>query len=189
MLKYGYKEGVFMSKILLVSDSHLNNEVLCRVTKKYQMLPLKFHCGDSNLSFGDPLLYPYYVVRGNHDTKEFPTFIVHFPYLIVHGHLEHVYITDSDLVSLAKKYNCTTVFHGHTHVPRDNYVDGIHLINPGSLLINRGSYGFGTYALFDSESNEVTFHHDETDEVVNDIVLPDGIKVLTEFKNILKDFD
>ena len=177
---------VFMSKILVVSDSHLNNEVLSRVTDRWQTLSLKFHCGDSNLLPDDPLLSEFLVVRGNDDGMHFPSFLVHGPFLVTHGHLEHVYVTDGELIALARKHQCTTVFHGHTHVPRNVFVDDIHIINPGSLLINRGSYGFGTYALFDTDTQEVTFHHYETDDVVNDVVLPDGQKILAEFRQILR---
>ncbi len=34
--------------------------------------------------------------------------------------------------------NATTVLHGHTHVPRDEVIDGVRWLNPGSVSYPRG---------------------------------------------------
>ncbi len=170
--------------ILVVSDSHLENKTLYHLTNKFKETLYKFHCGDSNLNNDNPLLNSFQVVCGNHDNLlDFPPFIVLKPFIITHGHKENVYFTDELLVKLAKNHDCTVVFHGHTHIPRDQYIDNIHIINPGSLLINRGSYGYATYGLYHIKSDTIRFYRTSDDSDVTDEVLADGIHVLNEIRN------
>ena len=68
-------------------------------------------------------------------------------------------------------------------------IDGIFFLNPGSLMFNRGSYGYGTFALFtiyDDGHFDYHFLHHETFEDVTDVVLPDGIELLADLKKYLK---
>ena len=43
-----------------------------------------------------------------------------------------------NLCYLAEEYDCRCVCFGHTHVPVNETVAGIHLLNPGSLTNPRG---------------------------------------------------
>ena len=74
------------------------------------------------------------------------------------------------------------------HVPTHQIHQGIHFINPGSLMMNRGSYGYGTYALIDYKDNkvQVTYYHHQTDHPVDESILIEGLELLDEFKQLLK---
>lgn len=179
-----------MKKILVVSDTHREDELFARIIKKNKDCDYFIHCGDSSLPFNDPLLQGFITVLGNHD--EDPNFdkerflsIEKQRILITHGHLYHVYDGYDALIEKAKKMKCTLVLHGHTHIPTHQIKEGIHFINPGSVLFNRGSYGFGTYAILKIDQDQVTVHffNHETDEIVDSIVLEDGLKWLEYFKN------
>ena len=158
-------------KILLVSDSHLYNKKLKRITDHYQgKVDLMVHCGDSEVHMKDPLMAPFDIkVRGNHDNDlSYPLQEIYQDILIVHGHLYRVYVNLDKLIEIAKQNNCTTVFYGHTHIPYTCYKDGIRFVSPGCIGINRGSYFHGTYAII--EDNEVHFYHCDTDECCDEVI-------------------
>ena len=59
-------------KMLVVSDSHMYNDILENITNKWKnKVDLLVHCGDSSLLPDNPLLKDYdIVVHGNHDEIE-----------------------------------------------------------------------------------------------------------------------
>ena len=148
------------------------------------------HCGDSSLTLEDPLIHQYdIVVKGNHDDAAFPKYRVYQDICVTHGHYYNVYYGYDDLIKLCQSHHCHLCLHGHTHVPTHQIHQGIHFINPGSLMMNRGSYGYGTYALIDIRDNndiQVEFHHCQTDEICNQDILDEGLELLEEFKTLLK---
>ena len=86
------------------------------------------------------------------------------------------------------EHNINICFHGHTHVPSLSNINNHYIINPGSVMINRGSYGFGTYAIvtIENEIVDVKYYNSETYQECTDLVLSDGKLVLEEFKKLLK---
>ena len=58
-------------KVLVVSDSHMYNDILADITKRWKnKVDLLVHCGDSSLLPDDDLLKDFdIVVHGNHDDK------------------------------------------------------------------------------------------------------------------------
>lgn len=176
-------------KILVVSDSHLTGNTLQRVTYKYMnKVDLMIHCGDSSLPIDDPILRYYdIVVRGNHDDADFPPYQVKDHICVTHGHLYHVYNGYEELIQLCKENNCHYCFHGHTHIPTYQYHEGIHFLNPGSLMINRAHYAHGSYAIVDITENsfEYEFYHDEKDTLLDKKKLE---KESEEFLNYFKRF-
>lgn len=180
--------GDLMSKVLLISDSHRDDDTLMNILQKYRDVPLKIHAGDSCYEMNDPLISDMLVVRGNHDTTQFPEYIVHPPFFICHGHTFKVYHTFDYMIKKAKESHCSIIIHGHTHIPYDQIHEGIRIINPGSILINRGHYGYGTYAIYNTETEEVDFYHHVNHEDVSDLVLADGLQTLAEFRGLINQF-
>ena len=175
-------------KILIVSDSHYFNEYLENITKQLRnKVDFMIHCGDSSLEINDPLLKDYICVKGNHDHANFPVYTVKDNILITHGQYHDVYLQYDTLVNLCKENNCKYCFHGHTHIPTHQYYKGIHFVNPGSTMMNRGSYGFGTFAIADINTNDfhVHFYHHQTFEHC-DYILDEGLVLLEEFKSLIK---
>lgn len=58
--------------------------------------------------------------------------------LIVHGHYQSVDFGRKNLANRAKQENCSLAFYGHTHVAKEEIVDDIKIINPGSCTRPRG---------------------------------------------------
>lgn len=177
-------------RLLVCGDSHGENELLKNLVLMYPDLDYYIFCGDSNLDVDDPLLSKFHSVRGNHDYGDFPlNQIIQTPYgkiLITHGHLWDVYYSYSELEKFMKENNIKICFHGHTHIPSMIEHDGYTFINPGSLMINRASYGFGTYALVElNREIQVRFYHYRTNKEVTGLVLAEGEKTLKEIKDLL----
>ena len=141
-------------KILLVSDSHGNNEALNMLLNQYPNMDLYLHCGDSESD--EYSLYPYRSVMGNCDLAwDFPQYlIVSTPY--GNMFIQHKPIPNSDLL----RANQIKIFaYGHTHVRKYSEESGIICINPGSISFARDKYD-GSYALLEinKEKVEVEFH-------------------------------
>lgn len=180
-----------MKKILLISDSHLENEILKNIIDFHSNIDIYIHCGDSCLCYNHPLLNQFIVVRGNHDEDQHLFYnrfltVENFRILVTHGHLYDVYNTYTKICNEAKQLKCNLIFHGHTHIATSTLIDNIRIINPGSIMFNRGSYGFGTYAIvtIDQEKCYCNFYHHLTHKIVDNIVINDGITTLNQLKNI-----
>ncbi|WP_298093795.1 YfcE family phosphodiesterase [uncultured Catenibacterium sp.] len=176
-------------RILVVSDSHMYNDILEDITKKWKnKVDLLVHCGDSSLLPDDQLLKDYnIVVHGNHDEEVFPHYVVYKGIFVTHGNDYHVYSGYDELIEACKENKCHLCFHGHTHVPTIQVHDGIIFVNPGSAMINRGSYGYGTYAIVDTEPFDVIFYDNLDHHICNLEVLDEGMHLLEEFKKLVKD--
>jgi putative phosphoesterase len=175
-------------KILLISDSHHYNDIFQSALDFHQNdVDLKVCCGDTSLTVEDPLIKSFdYVVKGNHDWDNFPNYTVFQNICLTHGNLYHVYRGYEELIELCQKENCLLCFHGHTHVPTIQRHRNITFINPGSLMMNRGSYGYGTYAIVDITNEiHVTYYHHMTHQPCPDNILIEGRKLLEEFKKII----
>ena len=106
-------------KVLVVSDSHMYNDILEDITKRWKnKVDLLVHCGDSSLLPDDDLLKDFdIVVHGNHDEEVFPHYVVYKDIFVTHGNDYHVYSGYDELIEACKENNCHICFHGHTHVP------------------------------------------------------------------------
>lgn len=130
-------------KLLVMSDTHGDAEVIKRVRGSNHHADAIIHCGDSELAFDHPYLEGVRKVRGNCDQD------VRFPnedlfevegvkVFVVHGHLLNVKSTIMNLLYRSKEVEANVVFFGHSHVLGAELVDNILFVNPGSLLKPRG---------------------------------------------------
>lgn len=178
-------------KILVISDSHLYEDYLKKVTDEYHnKVNLMIHCGDSSLPQNNEIMRQYDItVLGNHDYDAYPQYDIYHNICVTHGHLFHVYGGYNELIKLCQENHCQICFHGHTHVPTHQIHQGIHFINPGSLMMNRGSYAFGTYAIVEIQQDKLNvdyYHHQTHQKVDSTFILNEGLNLLEEFKNIVK---
>lgn len=176
-------------KILCVSDSHLENNILQNITNHYPLMDFYIHCGDSSLNIEAPLLKKYIVVKGNHDDAPFENQILitldKYRCLILHGNGMNLYIGYQELLEYMETHHIDICFHGHTHIPTFYQQGNKTIINPGSTMINRASYGFGTYAIVTLEDGiAVSFYHHTTFEDCTSLALSDGTKTLEAFRQI-----
>lgn len=158
-------------KIIVMSDSHKDKETV----KAVSLLSADaiFHCGDSELSYNDPLLSNMYRVGGNCDRdSSFPKFIVEKvgeqTILAVHGHDHDVKRSMMPLYYSAKENNADVVLFGHSHLYGAEMKDGILFVNPGSSRQPRGGKE-ATYAVVEwGQTVRVSFKN-MLDETVDSI--------------------
>jgi len=146
-------------RILLVSDTHGNNEALDYLAKQYPDVDLYIHCGDSESD--EFSIYPFRSVKGNCDyVGDFPDYLV-IPTPYGNMFVQHKPNPNSDLL---RKYDTKIFAYGHTHVRKYSDELGIICINPGAIAFARDKYDY-SYAILEVETQkvEVTFHTlDET---------------------------
>ena len=178
-------------KLLILSDTHLFNDILKNVNDHYlDITDYHIHCGDSSLNKDDVLLKDYnIVVEGNHDNNQFPIYSIYNNILVTHGHKYNIYRYYDDLVNLCHENNCKYCLFGHTHIPTVDVIDDITFINPGSLMINRGTYGYGTFVVcdyIDQHIYNIQFINSETLEKADDFILDEGKELFKEFRGYEK---
>lgn len=144
-------------KIVVVSDSHGRNDILNAIREKHPDAGLFIHCGDLE---DDPMFYPgYIVVRGNNDyygrfEDERIIPIGKHRIYITHSHRFSYFLRSEQLSNRAKALDCDIVCFGHTHVAYLDQVDGVTLLNPGSLSHARDGRPC-SYAILDIDENEI----------------------------------
>lgn len=135
-----------MKEIIVVSDSHGNNEILQEIVKKHPKAYLYLHLGDSE-AYKDEI-FPFISVKGNNDYFDYEmTKIIevdNHKIMMQHGH--KIFLSKDNIVAHANKNKCDIFLYGHTHYPFYEFYRNVHIINPGSLAYPRSVYA-ETYAI------------------------------------------
>lgn len=144
------------TRIVLVSDNHGLIQPLEYIKEKYHDYDHMFHCGDSELP--SYMLQGFAGVLGNNDYwASYPNQLFltvgNHRFLLTHGHRDMVYVDLHHLARFAKEKKCDVVCYGHTHIPHDETIEGVRLLNPGSLAHNRDG-SLPSYML-------ITIHNDQ----------------------------
>ena len=131
-------------KILIVSDSHRNDEILYELVSEYPKMDLYLHAGDSQ-SFPEGI-YPFDSCLGNCDSYPFDEkrFIRTEFGNILMKHFPHL--------SNEEKKDIRVFIYGHTHRYSVYEEDGILMINPGSISLSRDNSN-GSYAVLTMEKD------------------------------------
>jgi hypothetical protein len=98
------------------------------------------------------------IVRGNNDygIQAPETAVFDFAghrFFMCHGHRHSLYGGYHSLIAAAKKSEADVVLFGHSHAPFFKIVDGITLVNPGSVGRSRSSVG-ETFAVIECIEGE-----------------------------------
>lgn len=141
-------------KIIVVSDSHKQPGILEEIVNMTKA-DYYLHAGDGCLA---PLaLGPFISVRGNCDFYKYPLeLIVEYGGVKIYLHHGHYY-SIRQMVKKARQEQCKIVIYGHTHIPKLETIDGVYVLNPGSIAYPRGG-SERSYALINITSNqEISF--------------------------------
>ena len=136
-------------KILIVSDSHRMDDNLKRIIDREKPFDMFIHLGDieeseTKISY---MLDPdcaIFMVQGNNDffsqlPREKEVQIKNHRAFLVHGHQYGVSMGIEILKDEAIARNCDFAMYGHTHRPFLKTVDGVTILNPGSVSYPRQS--------------------------------------------------
>lgn len=142
-------------KIGVISDSHGSEKNILEVIKKFNNVDAIFHLGDFGKDID--LLKRYvdkvYYVLGNCDymsegVNELFLELEGVKILLTHGHKYGVKYTIDRLYYRALELKANLVVFGHTHIPMNIEVDGLQILNPGSITFPKGNLG-KSYAIID----------------------------------------
>ncbi len=142
-----------MTKIIVISDSHGNikgiEKMLPLIAENDYVIHLGDGAGDMRCVLRE---YPdkAYLCGGNCDfftsyPTEYVLDIEGVRILCCHGHKYHVKSGLGTLAMEAKRRDCGVALYGHTHKPLITEMDGVTLINPGSLRLEVGKGGSYCY--------------------------------------------
>ena len=130
-----------MKTIVALSDTHGNAQAINDLVGLFSECDYIVHLGDGArdmknyyADFGKKI----YQVNGNcdvggYDLKTFILEVEKVKVLLTHGDAFGVKLGFSALVNYAKSKGCTVVLYGHTHQAKIDEIEGVMLINPGSL--------------------------------------------------------
>lgn len=130
-----------MKTIIVVSDSHGNRAALDKLDTIFAESDYIIHLGDTS-SDGNYIKNKFpqktHVINGNCEfmsvgVKEEVLEIEGVKILACHGHAYSVKSTLAPLARRAKELGCNIALYGHTHFAGENQLDGVSLINPGTL--------------------------------------------------------
>ena len=150
-------------KVLIVSDTHGQDENLEEAVLREAPFDYLVHCGDveGRETFIEALAEcPCTIVAGNNDfftdlPHEEIIVLENYRILVTHGHYYYVSRNHDKLIEKAQECNCQIAMYGHTHMPVIEEEDGILVINPGSLTYPRQRGRIPSYAVMElEEGNE-----------------------------------
>ena len=149
-------------RILLISDSHGNNEAVDELIAKWPNVDLYLHAGDSESH--PRSVYPFRVVRGNCDYSfdMEDELVIPTPF----GNILMRHKKEISPKKLQEK-DVKIFIYGHTHIPECTKRKGGAFINPGSLAYPRSEYG-PTYMVLDLNKDyvNVTLYAYENDKIL-----------------------
>ncbi len=155
-------------KILIISDTHRKDENMKTVIAQEKPVDMLIHLGDAE---GSEHYIPDWVnpecrmemVMGNNDffsmlDKEREIRLGKYKVLLTHGHYYGVSMGVEGLADEAKSRDCDIVMFGHTHKPLLTKMDGVVLVNPGSLSYPRQEGRRPSYIVAELDQNgELSF--------------------------------
>ncbi|MGX7091574.1 YfcE family phosphodiesterase [Hutsoniella sourekii] len=164
-------------KFLVMSDNHGRWPLVWDLVSNLRpQVDYIFHTGDSEFASDDPIWELVDgSVTGNMDFDPgYPaTQVIETPVgkvFLAHGHRHGVNSGHDEILRAAKEADCCFAFHGHSHVLKAEYVDGVYIVNPGSLNHSRGPVPYTTYAIVSVDDQEVSVDfYNEAGELLKDL--------------------
>lgn len=149
-------------KILIVSDTHRQNNNYLKAVKQEQPFDMMIHCGDaegSEFLISEAAACPVHMVLGNNDffsdlPRELEFMIGSYKIWVTHGHFYFVSMDNKTIKKEAKARGADIVIFGHTHKPIVEEVNGIIAINPGSLTYPRQEGKKPSYVIMELEDGK-----------------------------------
>ena len=153
-------------RILIVSDSHGRHYWLEEVVRRVGHIDMMLHLGDSE-GWDDYIAglvdCPLKIVAGNNDffqglDSELLFEIEGHRIFMTHGHRYGVNRGTDRLWYRGKELEADIVMFGHTHCPYLSEIDGITILNPGSISLPRQSPRTPSFILMEIDKKGQTHY-------------------------------
>ncbi len=147
-------------KFLIISDTHGRLGPAEEIFKSLSDIDSIIHLGDYQRDgelLKEKLQVPVIALKGNMDgsfgNEDYFILETEFGKLYLsHGHIEAVKFGPENLLYKASSLGCSAAIFGHTHIPSFDNIEGMYLLNPGSLTNPRGGRR-GSYAVLTTEKD------------------------------------
>ena len=146
-------------KILIVSDTHGRHSAFDKALKEAGKIDALVHLGDTE--GGEDYIEavcgcPAYVLAGNNDffsdnLREMEVVFGTKKAFMTHGHYYYVSLGPERIIEEGKMRNADIVMFGHTHKPFLEMIDGMIVLNPGSLSYPQQEGRKGSYIMMEIE--------------------------------------
>lgn len=156
-------------KILVISDTHRKDDYMELVIERQIPLDMLIHLGDVE---GSEYLIEQWVnkgcqlamVRGNNDffselEREIELEIGTHRLFLTHGHYYNVSLGVETLYEEAVARGCDIAMFGHTHRPFLEKINGVTLLNPGSLSYPRQEGRMPSYVIMEIDEDGTCHYH------------------------------
>lgn len=157
-------------RVLIVSDTHGRHTGFDKALAAAGKIDFLVHLGDTE--GGEHYIEaacecPAYILSGNNDLfsdkpQEMEIRFGRKKAFITHGHYYRVSLGVEQLVREAKSRYASIAMFGHTHKPFLEMIDGITVLNPGSLALPRQEGRKGSYIIMEMDKEgdaEFTIHY------------------------------
>lgn len=146
-----------MVQVLVMSDSHGNEQAVRRALAAQPQVTAVIHLGDGAaeaMRVAAEDTRAWHIVRGNCDVggnvpQKAVVTIGGVRLYLTHGYAERVKAGLLTLRYTAAEQEAQVALYGHTHIPDISFDNGMILLNPGSLSQS------GTYALLEIERGDL----------------------------------
>lgn len=144
-------------RVLIVSDTHGRHAAFDRALEEVGKFDMFIHLGD--IEGGEDYIQAVadcekHMVRGNNDffsdlPREEEFYIGPYKAFITHGHAYYVSLDPECILEEGRARKADLVMFGHTHKPYFYQIDGITVLNPGSLSFPRQEGRRGSYMILE----------------------------------------
>lgn len=160
-----------MSQILIISDTHfLRKNEIQAFLKQFNNIVATIHCGDIYVNYEADDFQNFYICRGNNDFADIPKIqnftVDNLRFTTIHGNQNYYAYEPLELKELLEEYPADIICFGHSHVPYLHKEKGLIIINPGSLALARTYPRVNTYAILETQTQEIHFYNAKTNEEV-----------------------
>lgn len=148
-----------MKKLIIMSDTHGNRNVAEQMLSRIAENDYVIHLGDGATDMRQVrALFPekVYACAGNCDMftplpDEGELEVEYVKMFFCHGHKYGVKYDLQTLAAEAKRRDCQIALYGHTHIAQITEIDGVTLINPGSMRLEPGKGGSYCYLVINKD--------------------------------------
>ncbi|MDY5845957.1 MAG: metallophosphoesterase [Bariatricus sp.] len=148
-------------RVLIVSDTHGRHSAFEKALNEAGKIDYLVHLGDTE--GGEDYIEavcgcPAYVLAGNNDffsdcLREMEIMFGPKKAFMTHGHYYYVSLGPERIVEEGKARGADIVMFGHTHKPFLEEIDGMTVLNPGSLSYPRQEGRKGSYIIMEMDGN------------------------------------
>lgn len=147
-------------RVLVISDNHSERDILTEVYNEAKA-DIAIHLGDSEFPYNDKEMVNFLRVTGNTDyDDEYAAsgYAEEVKIFYTHGHLYGIKKGREELADKALESGAEYALYGHSHVAKVEKINGVQVLNPGSITSSRNEYP-ESYLIIDTDLKTASYYN------------------------------